>query len=78
MKSLKKENKRLRKIIRLSKKEAERKQKKREEKHSEKRKDEIEEILKVKTFKINYSILNEQCSYTVNVKEKLREHIYVP
>ena len=78
MKSLKKENKRLRKIIRLSKKDAERKQKKREEKHSEKRKDEIEEILKVKTFEINYSILNEQCLYIVYVKEKLREHIYVP
>ena len=78
MKSLKKENKRLRKIIRLSKKEAERKQKKREKKHSEKRKDEIEEILRVNTFKINYSILNEQCSYIFYVKVKLREHIYVP
>ena len=78
--SLKKENKKLRKIIRnledQNTEKAEGKPKKREEKDTKKRKDEIEEILKVNTFKINYSILNEQCSYIFYVKEKLRKLIF--
>ena len=60
--SLKKENKKLRKIIRhledQNTEKAEGKPKKREEKDTKKKKDEIEEILKVNTFKISYSILN--------------------
>ena len=76
--SLKKENKKLRKIIRnledQNTEKAEGKPKKREEKDTKKKKDEIEEILKVNTFKISYSILNEQLlasEYIVYLKEKL-------